>query len=71
MELKNYDEETGAVTITFKKMEFISVHSVISGVVSSYKFQDPRIIDVPPEELKDLYRGLGAILTHLVSTIRK
>lgn len=71
MEMVKNDEESGAVTITFSKMEFISIHSAIGGVITSYKYQDPRIIDVPEPELRELGSGLNRILKQLVSTIRK
>jgi hypothetical protein len=71
MEMAKYDEQSGAVTITFSKMEFIAIHSVLGGVLNTYKFQDPRIIDVPHEELRQVYYGIADILKQLVKTLRK
>lgn len=71
MEMVKFDEQSDTVTLALTRMEFVAIHSVFSGVVNTYKFQDPRIIGVPPDELKQVYGGLGEVLKQLVSKVCK
>ena len=72
MELVNYDEKAKTCTIAFDDAEFLDIHAVVSSVLSTYKQQDPLIIGVQRDRLKEVMGRLHEILKQVnASALRK